>query len=362
MDYNPDINILIADDNKEHIEIASRILSALKFPIRVATNGETALSLVCQKKPTLILLDIGMPSINGFELCRKIKENSALQDIIVIFITASHDEESITKGFSFGAQDYILKPYNSSELLLRVKTHLSLAIQKKKLQTSYDELNTFCHTVSHDLKSPVLIINQLVGLLKERLSETLETEDKQIITRLQDKSSFLIKMIERLLDFSKLQASNCNFEKLELTPLFTSVLTELISLEPNRNIEYSIADLKPITADKFLITNLIQNIFVNSIKFTVTKNPAVITVIDSETFTDYSIIITDNGIGFDNEHSKKAFEIFERLHTQAEYEGTGVGLAIVKKIMERHGGSVSISSEKNIKTSVTLTFPKNILI
>lgn len=363
MEYIPEINILIADDNKEHIEIASKILSSLNFPIRVATNGKTALALVKQNKPTLMLLDIGMPIINGFELCKKIKEDSSLSDIIIIFMTASHDEESIAKGFSYGAQDYITKPYNASELILRVKTHLSLAIQKKKLELAYNELNTFCHTVSHDLKSPVLIISQLVSLLENKLkAEDSNYQDNiEIINRLKDKSSSLIKMIERLLDFSKMQNSNLYFEKIELTSLFTSVLEELISLEPNRQIEYSICQLKTLKADKFLITNLIQNIFVNSLKFTRSRNPAVITVTDSESFTDYSITITDNGVGFNNSHAKKAFEIFERLHTQKEYEGTGVGLAIVKKIMERHGGTASITSEENVKTSVTLTFPKNLL-
>ena len=131
------INILIVDDTPEHIHIATSLLKTLGYPIRVSTSASKALTLIEKKKPTLILLDKTMPDMDGFELCRLLKENPSYSDIAIIFMTSAQDEESIKKGFALGAQDYVVKPYNSSELIARVSTHIKLASQSIQLKASY---------------------------------------------------------------------------------------------------------------------------------------------------------------------------------------------------------------------------------
>ena len=248
------INILIVDDTPEDIHIATSLLKTLGYPIRVCTSASKALTLIEKKKPTLILLDITMPDMDGFELCSLLKENPSYSDIAIIFMTSAQDEESIKKGFALGAQDYVVKPYNSSELIARVSTHIKLASQSIQLKASYKELDQFCHTVSHDLKSPLLVLKQLVNLLALETKDSLSPTTKEIITRIENKSDDIILMIERLLEFSRINQIQCSFEKINISDIFYSVMEELSSLEPNRKIDFIVSKSLPIvTGYKTLI-------------------------------------------------------------------------------------------------------------
>lgn len=360
MNTKNNINILIVDDSLEHIRIASSILKVLKYPIRVANNGTTALKLIKEQIPTLILLDIVMPKIDGFEICDIIKNDPLYQDIAIIFMTAYQDEDSIQKGFLLGAQDYVVKPYKSSELIARVQTHIKLTTQSNKLKLAYKELDQFCHTISHDLKSPLHVIKQLSNLLSLELGNEITEEIKEIMKRIDNKSSEVITMIERLLEFSKMGQIECNFNAVDLTLLFTETINELTSLEnPNRKIKFTLDTLPSIIGDKTLLKFLIQNILSNSLKFT-RKNDITIINISSKNYKDtYEISIQDNGVGFNMKYYNKLFNIFERLHSKEEFEGSGVGLAIVQRIVQRHNGTVSIYGQLGVGATVTLSFPRS---
>lgn len=352
------INILIVDDTPEHIHIATSLLKTLGYPIRVSTSASKALTLIEKKKPTLILLDITMPDMDGFELCSLLKENPSYSDIAIIFMTSAQDEESIKKGFALGAQDYVVKPYNSSELLARVSTHIKLASQSIQLKASYKELDQFCHTVSHDLKSPLLVLKQLVNLLTLETKDSLSPTTKEIITRIENKSDDIILMIERLLEFSRINQIQCSFEEINISDIFYSVMEELSSLEPNRKIDFIVSKSLPIVnGDKTLIKFLIQNILSNALKFSKNNELTIIKVNCSTLENYYEISIQDNGAGFDMAYKNKLFHIFERLHSKDEFDGSGVGLVIVKRIMERHKGKVSIEGEPNKGACVKLYFP-----
>ena len=352
------INILIVDDTPEHIHIATSLLKTLGYPIRVSTSASKALTLIEKKKPTLILLDITMPDMDGFELCSLLKENPSYSDIAIIFMTSAQDEESIKKGFALGAQDYVVKPYNSSELLARVSTHIKLASQSIQLKASYKELDQFCHTVSHDLKSPLLVLKQLVNLLTLETKDLLSPTTKEIITRIENKSDDIILMIERLLEFSRINQIQCSFEKINISDIFYSVMEELSSLEPNRKIDFIVSKSLPtVNGDKTLIKFLIQNILSNALKFSKNNELTIIKVNCSTLENYYEISIQDNGAGFDMAYKNKLFHIFERLHSKDEFDGSGVGLVIVKRIMERHNGKVSIEGKPNKGACVKLYFP-----
>lgn len=352
------INILIVDDTPEHIHIATNLLKTLNYPIRVATSASKALMLIEKKKPTLILLDITMPDMNGFQLCSLLKKNPLYSDIAIIFMTSAEDEESIKKGFSLGAQDYVVKPYNPSELLARVNTHIKLASQSIKLKASYKELDQFCHTVSHDLKSPLLVLKQLANLLSLEANDSLSPTSKEIIKRIENKSDDIILMIERLLDFSRINQIQCFFEEINISEVFYSVMEELSSLEPNRKIDFIVSPFLPIIkGDKTLIKFLIQNILSNALKFSKNNDLTIIKVNCTTLENYYEISIKDNGAGFDMSYKNKLFHIFERLHSKEEFDGSGVGLVIVKRIMERHKGKVFIEGEPNKGACVKLYFP-----
>lgn len=359
MNMKNNINILIVDDSLEHIRIASSILKSLGHPIRVANNGTTALKLIKEQIPTLILLDIIMPKINGFEICDILKHDPFYQDIAIILMTADQDEYSIQKGFSLGAQDYVVKPYKSSELIARVQTHIKLATQSNALKFAYKELNQFCHTVSHDLKSPLNVIKQLSNLLGLELGDNLTADVKEILERIDIKSSEIILMIERLLEFSKMGQIECNFIDVDLSNLFNETIDELTSLEKSdRKIVFNIDKLPTISGDKTLLKFLIQNILSNSLKFSSKNDLTIINIFFKDCGDSYAISIQDNGAGFDMKYSNKLFHVFERLHSKEEFDGSGVGLAIVQRIIERHNGTVSIYGELNKGTTVTLNLSK----
>lgn len=356
--YKENINILIVDDTPEHIHIASSILKSLNYPIRVANNGDTALKLIEKQIPTLLLLDVSLPKMNGFEICKLLKQNPLYEDMAIIFMTVSGDEHSISKGFSLGAQDYVIKPYNSYELIARVNTHIKLVCQKKELKNSYKELDQFCHTISHDLKSPILVIRQLLSLLAEELNENLSEDAHEILKQLDNKSEDTISMIERLLELSKVSHLECTFKQLNIEKIIKQLFNELSSLEPNRKISFICSKLPTLTGDETLIKLLIQNVLTNALKFSRNNEHTIINISFQETNTCYKIFINDNGIGFDMKYSNKLFNVFERLHNKEDFEGSGIGLSIIKRIMERHDGSVSITSQLNIGTCLSLNFFK----
>jgi two-component system sensor histidine kinase/response regulator len=159
---NNQSEILLVEDTPEHIETVVAVLHDNDYKIRIAKNWSAALKLLSQHQPDLILLDIYMPEMDGFELCKTIKSNRAFSSIPIIFLTARDDEESIRKGFELGAQDYVVKPFHGSELQARVKTHLKLKQQTESLQEANRELDSFCYTIAHNLKSPLLSINKLL--------------------------------------------------------------------------------------------------------------------------------------------------------------------------------------------------------
>jgi len=360
MNTKNNVNILIVDDSLEHIRISSSILKVLKYPIRVANNGITALRLIKEQIPTLILLDIVMPKIDGFEICDIIKNDPLYQDIVIIFMTSYEDEDSIKKGFLLGAQDYVVKPYNSSELIARVQTHIKLATQSTELKFAYKELDQFCHTISHDLKSPLHVIKQLSTLLSLELGNDITENIKEIMKRIDNKSSEVITMIEDLLQFSKIGQVECNFNTVDLKLLFSETMNELIALEnPNRKIKFNLGNLPMITGDKTLLKCLVQNILSNSLKFTKPNDLTIINISSKNYKSTYKISIQDNGVGFNMNYSNKLFKIFERLHLKEEFEGSGVGLVIVERIIQRHNGTISIHGELDVGATVTLSLPKS---
>lgn len=353
--------ILIVDDSPEQIHVTGSLLAKHGYEVLVASNGKAALSILERELPDLILLDIHMNDMDGFALCRQIRSNPCYQDTAVIFMTISQDRESLEKGFFLGAQDYIIKPCHESELLARVGAHVRIVAQSRELKAAYIELDQFCHTVSHDLKSPLQVMKQLIQILKEDLSPMGACSPEttwSILKRLEHKCETTEAMISRLLELSEMVTLPCCPEPIDTATLIQTVFDELSVLEPNRDLTLELVTqpFPMLSGDPTLFRLLFQNILGNAAKFTRPRENAWIKVTASSQTDGLLIKIKDNGVGFDMASSGKLFHIFERLHTAEEYEGSGVGLVIVKRIMERHGGMVSIESQPDKGTTVSLLF------
>ncbi|GAB6152347.1 response regulator [Desulfosporosinus burensis] len=339
MDYTQSINqpeILLVDDTPEHIETAVTVLRENNFRVRVATKGSTAIKLIERHQPDLILLDVYMPEMDGFEICRIIKTNSSLSSIPIIFLTSSNDAESVKKGFELGAQDYVVKPFNTSELLARVHTHIKLKKQTESLLLANHELDSFCYTVAHDLKAPLLSLSKLTEYLALDYSGRLDIEGRELIDNIQDKSKEMIQLVNHLLELSRMSEMPMNIEPINLKQLFGEVFNELIKLEPQRNVKFVLNPLPIMQGDPVMIKLLVINVLTNALKYTRNQKITNIEARSIENEAEFIISVEDNGAGFDMRYSSRLFSVFQRLHSQNEFEGSGVGLAIVQKILKRH--------------------------
>ncbi len=349
-------DVLIVDDQPDQIKFAGDILKSAGYRVYAATSGEMALKFLERRLPDIIVLDIKMEDIDGVTVCRMIKENPKTKEIPVIFLTTENRAEVIRKGFEAGCCDYIRKPYLKEEYLARIQAHLKIYQQNKALVRANEELNLFCSAVSHDLRSPLQVINMLIESLKEELSEDCSSEVMEISDMISMKAEELTTMITRLLEFSKMCNASMTKKSLNMDDIFDSEFEQLKSIEKGRNIKFIHGEIGEISGDEVLIRMVVKNILSNAIKYTRNCQTAVITIEVEYDEPFKRISVTDNGAGFDEEYSDKLFSIFQRLHSSSEFEGSGVGLAIVKKVMQRHGGAVSMRGELNKGATITLTF------
>ncbi|MHB8062797.1 MAG: response regulator [Ruminiclostridium sp.] len=351
--------ILIVDDTPEQIETAMYVLKSNNYKVRVATKGLTALKLLEKQIPDLILLDIFMPEIDGFELCRLIKANEAFKNIPIIFLTSSDDEQSIKRGFDSGAQDYVTKPFNNTELLARVNTHIKLKQQTQSLSEANKELDSFCYSIAHDLKAPLLSISKLIEYFYCDYIDKLDEDANILIDNIQKKSSELTDIIDHLLEFSRMCELEMNLEEINLNKLFKSVYEELmLTIPASRIIDMNIQPLPKITGDRIMLRILITNILSNSIKYTSTQELSKIEIEYTEHPSNYVFCISDNGVGFDMKYSSRLFQVFQRLHSSKEFEGSGVGLSICQRILKRHNGKAWMIGELDKGASFYFSFPK----
>lgn len=350
-------SVLVVDDSPEQIRYISEILQTEGCRIYAATSCAAAFKVLKKHLPNLIILDIVMPDMDGFDLCRILKEDKRTQDIPVIFATAYHDIDYLGQGFAVGGCDYLIKPFIREELLERVKVRIRLAKKRIQIQRAYAELDKFCYTVSHDIRAPLYVIKQLSELLQKEVAAGNKKEAEKISGMILEKSTQAVNMTDGLHRFSKVFYEDIGSESVDMNQVFEDVFEELCMLEKDREIRFEKGDLPEIMGDSVLLHLVIQNILSNAIKFTRKRKAAEITV-DAKIENQYlCFIVTDNGIGFDEEYAEELFQIYHRLHTAQEYEGDGIGLATVKRIMLRHGGKVDIESKSGEGTTIRLWFP-----
>lgn len=351
--------ILLIDDTPEHIEAAVSVFSKNNYRVRIATKGLAALKLLQQYPPDIILLDIYMPEMDGFEICRWIKNNPEFNSIPIIFLTSSNDEESIRQGFELGAQDYVVKPFNHSELLARVNTHIKLKRQAQSLIEANRELDSFCYSISHDLKAPLLSLSKLTEYFAADYQDKLDDDGHDLLVHIQDKSAEVLGIIDHLLEFSKMCEMQLQSENIQLGNLFLDVYHDLMRLQPQRRVEFNVDHLPNIYGDPVMIKLLVLNILSNALKYTSNNDNVVIEVACFDNENEYIFSVKDNGVGFDMRYSSRLFKVFQRLHAQSEFEGSGVGLAICQRILKRHNGRAWMTGEVDKGAIFYFSLPKN---
>ncbi len=354
--------ILIVDDVPKNIQVAANILQQEGYQMAFAQNGKAAISQVQSNRFDLILLDIMMPGMDGFEVCRQLRENPETRNIPIIFLTAKTDAESILKGFEVGAVDYVTKPFNGSELSARVKTHLSLKRAQEDLLEANATKDKFFSIIAHDLKNP---FNALIGLSKLLLNNYDGFNDvkrKDFVQMIHRSSEQGFKLLENLLDWSRMQTGKMEWQphEIDLNIYAFENISLLNAAAENKNIRLSslIAKDTMVYADANMIRMVIRNLLSNAIKFT--PEGGEVTISSRQTDGYEEVTVSDTGIGMSEEDIGKLFRI-DVHHSSpgtADEQGTGLGLILCKEFVEKNGGKIWVKSEVGKWSEFKFSAPK----
>jgi len=399
--------ILVVDDRPDNLMSIEAILEKDNYTIVKANSGRAALKVLLNDHDfSLILMDVQMPELNGYETATIIYERDKLRNIPIVFITANnYDEDFMFKGYRMGGVDYIYKPINpellrakvavfvelyskNQELMLQEKKLLAeieerkvseerikllneqLVANNESLKQMNEELDQFAYMASHDLQEPLRKIQVFSDKILR--NNNFDPDSEKYFGKIINSSKRMQNLINNLLDFSRHTVSSNDFKKTPLNELVKNVLTELEVEIEKSNARINYEDLPVVSAVPGLMQQLFYNLFSNAIKF---RRPAVDLVIDVKAekmnpldlpkFTKYSqgknyykITVQDNGIGFDDKYAEDIFRVFKRLHSYQEFEGTGVGLSICKKIVEKHNGFIKAESKIDDGSTFIIGLPE----
>jgi signal transduction histidine kinase len=408
-----DIKILLVDDREDNLFSIETILEKDNYTIVKAKSGREALKvLLHQQDFSLILMEVQMPELNGFETATIIYERDKLKNIPIIFITAfSYDEDYIFKGYKTGGVDYIYKPIKPELLRMKVSVFVELyrknqqlllhekkllaanrslqkEIEERKtseekirllngqlvnnnahLKAINEELDRFAYVASHDLQEPLRKI--MVFSDKILMNENMDEETEKYFKKIINSSKRMQMLINDLLSFSRQSVSSSDFERIDLNTLAREAIAELEIEVEKSNAKIHLGELPVVQAIPSLMKQLLYNLVSNAVKFR-KKDVDPLIHIEAKKMYDpdhslpansnghkyYKVSISDNGIGFDPKYSDEIFMVFKRLNSYHEYEGTGVGLSICKKIIEKHNGYIIAQSEPGKGSTFSFVLPE----
>lgn len=386
----PRPNILVVDDTPANLRLLNDLLTKQGYIVRPVPDGRLAISSAKASAPDLVLLDIRMAGMSGYEVCQELKAEELTREIPIIFISALHDMLDKVKAFELGGVDYITKPFQPEEVLARVKTHLTIRKLQKGLQEKNEQLleeiaertrteealkaseqqlrksnaskDKFISIIVHDLRGPLSSLNDLTRFTSENIETYTLQQLKEIIHLQCDTTENLSKLLENLLAWSRLQRNMFELlpQEMDLKQLLNRSLALLKTQAEQKRIavKSSVQDLVMIYADFNMIDTVIRNLISNALKFTHPGGNIEITVRQDQQYVEVSV--TDSGIGIESQHLPKLFDLeakYKRLGTAHE-KGTGLGLILCKEFVERNGGQIWVQSEPDKGSTFTFTIPK----
>lgn len=387
MDTEKQMNILMVDDEQSNLVALEAVLEPLGQNLVKASSGQEALRKVLEHDFALILLDVQLPDLNGIEVATFIRERERTRHIPIIFLTgAERTAEMMFKGYSAGAVDYLMKPIVSGILRAKVEVFVELAIIRRKLQeevlerarvaaeisklnlaleqknadlvAANQDLENFSYSVSHDLRTPLRHILGYVNIFEEGAADKIDDADRATLKKIVRVAQRMGQLIDSLLAFSRIGRSSLSKGEVSMDALVKETISE-IALDLNgRMVEWSVCPLPSVSGDRELLSQVWVNLLSNALKYTRPRNPARIEIAGRLEGNEIIYSVVDNGVGFEMEHADKLFGVFSRLHTEKEFEGHGVGLANVRRIIQRHGGRTWAESKVNEGASFYFSLPR----
>ncbi|BDD04899.1 hybrid sensor histidine kinase/response regulator [Aureibacter tunicatorum] len=363
MNTNSTPKILIIDDISQNVQIAANILKDDNYNITYALSGRMALEKMKRISIDLILLDIMMPDMNGFELCSILKANPETSEIPIIFLTAKADIDNISKGFSLGAVDYITKPFNGNELRARVKTHLNLKQAKESLEQANFFKNQLLSIIGHDLRGLVGNTNTLFQMAELTFEKSPE-KAKKFLSLGKESAANILVTLENLLEWGRIDNLDSNFDlrKNNILESINCCVVLLKNIAKNKNINIIVkqnCESDFALFDKRMIDTVIRNLIANAIKFSKEDSEIHLTVKDQESYLevtvkDYGIGMTESKLSQINDFGKAATS---EDGTSGEV-GFGLGMQIVNKFLEQHDTKLKVTSQLDQGTSCIFKLQK----
>ena len=406
------VKILLVDDRVSNLLSMESILDQESYHLVKATSGKDVLKILLKEWDfSLILMDVEMPGMNGLETAEMIYQREKLRHIPIIFITAhSYGDENIFKGYNAGAVDYIYKPIQANLLRAKVSVFVELyrknyqlleqeqklkAINKNleievrdrivseekvkelnrqllknidRLESANNETDQFSFIASHDLQEPLRKIRMFNDFILLKYKSKLDNDGQMYLERMQVACEHMQSLINDIHSFSKIYVAENNIVFADLNIIMKEVLSDMDLLIKKKNALITFDPLPTLYIYPALIKLLFQHLINNSLKFSNKNSEPSIRITANMELPDNSydkmkvskywrINIEDNGVGFEQHYAKQIFSLFKRLHVNSEYTGTGVGLTICKKIVEKHYGYISAKSTVNNGTVFTISLP-----
>ncbi len=384
--------ILAVDDSVTYLEEVGAVLREEGYDVALARSGEEALELLSVQPVDCILLNVLMPGLGGQETCRRIKAAPVIRDVPLIMLTALAERDAMIDGLATGADDYLSKSGEFEVLKARVAAQIrrkqfedenrqmrsqlfqreieatearaarelseSRAVLVAELERKNQELEAFSYSVSHDLRAPLRSIDGFSQALVQDYSESLDATARDYLARVRSSAQRMGELIDDLLELSRVGRADLVRASGDLSDLARLVLADLARRDPERRVDVDVLDTPPAAADARLLRVALENLIGNAWKFTAKVERPRIEFRSEQSSDDQTVYqVRDNGAGFKMQYVGKLFQPFQRLHSESEFSGTGIGLATVHRIVERHGGRVWTQSAPNQGATFSFTLP-----
>ena len=353
------VSILIVDDDSTKRFALKTILAPLGEGVVEASSGPDALRQLLRQEFAVVLLDVRMPGMDGFETAQLIRQRPRSELTPIIFVTALDQAETdMGRGYDLGAVDFVFVPvvpailrakvavfvelYRAQQELRRYRTRLETLVEERTIALTAinRELEAFSYSVSHDLRAPLMAFDGLSKTLLDDYGDRLDKKAKDYLKRMRTASQRMTSVFNGLQTLFRLTSGEIRREQLDVTALANEIVGDLRAGSPDRNVQVEVAKGIRASGDKRLLRILLANLLNNAWKFSSTKTAPKVVVGTEMVDGESRIFVRDNGVGFDMIYAHRLFAAFQRLHSQSEFPGAGIGLATARRIVNRHGGRI----------------------
>jgi signal transduction histidine kinase len=349
--------ILNVDDHEAARYARSRVLQRAGFVVLEAGTGEAALRLAASASPDVVLLDINLPDINGFDICRALRAAPETERLPIIFLSASAQADAdVVLGLDSGGDNYLREPVDPTILIATVRAILRAREAEEALVRSNEQLRRFAYVVSHELQEPLRMVKSYTQLLASKYQGKLDSDADEFIRYSIQGASRMESFISDMLSFSQAAEGNLDLKPASCESVLQWALLELDAAVRESGALVTHADLPTVLCDSMRLSHVFKNLIGNAIKYRSADTPR-IHISSVEQSDAWRIAVADNGLGIDARYVDTVFALFKRLHGR-EKPGSGVGLAICKQIVEQHGGTIWVESVEGQGSTFYFTVPK----